>query len=469
MFGKKNRGIIPHNKDLKLLLDAMDAIIEGNYNETDVSAFRNPIYGQKLNAVIHSLKNANNAYVMRMNEVMEAVGNNALIKDTFDKVTSQTKSIHNMEDSSQNMENAINNISGAMGDIRNNTQDILTTFQSITQNMNDSIQVVNESSDQIQIINSQMQDFKEKINKIGEIIDIVKKVAFQSNLLALNASIEAAKAGTVGNGFAVVADEMRQLSVSTAESAENITDYVKQLSQDTEILAVSMNKTARKLNEGNAKVETSLNNMQQMNSQIGNINTRVNSVFEAIDTQTNTTIEFSRQIEHLSESYDLLSKDCIALGKHVFQIGRYIDKTRSDMVRRNSAITELDWIRVFEVDHFVLIWRVYNNIVGFEHLQAKQVDNPANCKLGKWLSKQTDRRLTDSNEFKQLVSSHTAIHNFATRSWSAKEEGNDELAMKYFYKTYDAFMVFDKAIKGIQDKMRTIGYHELTEIVPFKK
>ena len=144
-----------------------------------------------------------------------------------------------------------------------------------------------------------------------------------------------------------------------------------------------MDETTVSLAEGNSKVEKSIVSMQQMNNQMISIREGVDSVFNDIDTQTKVTRSFSKQIENISQSYNTLSNDCLQTGRRVFKIGRYLDKTRSDLVRGCSKITEQDWVRVFEVDHFVLTWRVYNNIVGFEHLQKKQVDDPGRCKLGK--------------------------------------------------------------------------------------
>ena len=466
MPDKKYRGL---KSDIKRLFQAMDHIAEGHCEEVDISCFRNPVYGEKLNAVIRSMKKANNTCVMRLNETMEAVGDNSLIRETFDQVTSQTEAIRQMENASQSMEQAIQNISASMSDIRDNTYHMLTSFQAVTQNMNDSIRAVSESSASIQKINGQMQDFKEKIDRIGKIIDIVKQIASQSNLLALNASIEASHAGEEGAGFSIVAQEMRNLANSTSKSAENITDYVRQLYQDTEILAVSMNDTAGKLDEGNQKAGLSLRDMEQMSCQLDSIHKNVDGIFADMDTQTNSTRDFSGQIDRLSESYNSLSKDCIALGRHVFQIGRYIDKTRSDMVRHNSVISDLDWLRVFEVDHFVLMWRVYNNIVGFERLLAKQVNNPAKCKLGIWLSGQTDPRITGSDAFLQLKNTHIALHEYAFRSWQAKENGDERLAMDYFHKTYDSFASFGQAIRLLQNYLHSIGYEEHTEVPAFEK
>lgn len=125
-----------------------------------------------------------------------------------------------------------------------------------------------------------------------------------------------------------------------------------------------MDETTISLGEGNEKVEKSLEVMQQMNSQIDDISEKVDSVFNDIDTQTGVTKSFSKQIENISQSYSILSDDCLKSGQRVFKVGRYLDKTRSDLVRGCSKITQQDWMRVFEVDHYILTWRVYNNIVG---------------------------------------------------------------------------------------------------------
>ena len=379
--------------DAQLLLDSIDNIISGGFDDINPADFDSSVIGGKLNSMLFSMKQINNPVVMRLNETMSIIGDNSLMKDTFEQVESQTMSIKHMQNASLNLEDSIDNISSAMGNIRDNTHNIIEVSQNITNDMNDSITAVNQSSKRIEVINNRVQNFKGKIGKIEEIVDLVKKVANQSNLLALNASIEAARAGEAGKGFAVVADQVRLLSSNTAESAEDIVKYVSELKENIDELALAMDETTVSLAEGNSKVEKSIVSMQQMNNQMISIREGVDSVFNDIDTQTKVTRSFSKQIENISQSYNTLSNDCLQTGRRVFKIGRYLDKTRSDLVRGCSKITEQDWVRVFEVDHFVLTWRVYNNIVGFEHLQKKQVDDPGRCKLGKWLKQVSDERL----------------------------------------------------------------------------
>ena len=468
MFVKKKEQHVLSDHDAQLLLDSIDNIISGGFDDINPADFDSSVIGGKLNSMLFSMKQINNPVVMRLNETMSIIGDNSLMKDTFEQVESQTMSIKHMENASLNLEDSIDNISSAMGNIRDNTHNIIEVSQNITNDMNDSITAVNQSSKRIEVINNRVQNFKGKIGKIEEIVDLVKKVANQSNLLALNASIEAARAGEAGKGFAVVADQVRLLSSNTSESAEDIVKYVTELKENIDELALAMDETTVSLAEGNSKVEKSIVSMQQMNNQMISIREGVDSVFNDIDTQTKVTRSFSKQVENISQSYNTLSNDCLQTGRRVFKIGRYLDKTRSDLVRGCSKITEQDWVRVFEVDHFVLTWRVYNNIVGFEHLQKKQVDDPGRCKLGKWLKQVSDERLIHSKEYISLAKSHEDLHKYATLSWQANEDGDHSKAISYFDDTYRSYQEFDEALHRFQSKMHSLGYNDITQIVKFE-
>ena len=469
MFKKHNTGDAALNADMEKLMQAMDRVIGGDYSETDVSVFSDPACGLKLNEMVRAFKRANNNFVMRLNDAMESIGDNSYVKKTFDQVNSQTEAIADMENAGRNLEESIGNISENMSHIRDNTHQMLDMMQNSADHMNQSIQVVNDSSGRISKINEEVQNFQEKIDQIGKIVDIVKQVARQSNLLALNASIEAARAGEVGRGFAIVADQVRLLSNNTSESAEDIAKHVTELKQDIGVLASSMDDTTAKLAEGNQRVEESLTDISSMTEQMMTMKEKIDQIFSDIDNQSNVTQSFTRQISGLSESYEELSRDCMEQGTHIFQIGRYIDTARSDMARGFSEITQQDWLRVFEIDHFILMWRVYNNAMDFEQLKITQLNNPQGCKLGKWVAAQTDPNIIGSSEFAELKRAHEEVHRWATKSWEAKDAGDKQAALQYFQNTYEAFGVYQKAIRNMQSLMSRIGYKEKTEIVVFRK
>lgn len=476
MFGNKNKGqgSSTSANDLAMLMQVFDQIISGDISRTgeapaDRNMFLNPEVADKFNMVVESYKRFNNNFVMRLNEAMLSIGDNSFVKNMMDEVQTQTEAISEMGDASHNLEESINHIASTMAAIKDNTHEMLATTQNSTANMNESIKVVNESSQKISDINRQVQEFQDKVNKIGEIVDIVKKVASQSNLLALNASIEAARAGEAGKGFAVVAEQVRQLSSNTSESADNIVSYVKELKADIDVLAAAMDETTAKLSEGNEKVEVSLEDIEKMNQQMVEINDSVDGIFSDIDTQSSITEEFTRQVDSIAASYDNLSASCMATGTHIYKIGRYVDTARSDMYRSFSNVSLQDTLRVFEIDHFILMWRVYNNAVGFEELKITQLNNPDGCKLGKWLGAQTDPKITESKEFKALYQAHRDVHKCAVDSFLAKQDNNVELALAHFKKCYDAYGVYRTKINEFKDYMRSIGYTEETDIEVFRK
>lgn len=79
-------------------------------------------------------------------------------------------------------------------------------------------------------------------------------------------------------------------------------------------------------------------------------------------------------------------------------------------------------LKIFEVDHFIVMWRVYNNVADFERLKITQLNNQDSCKLGKWMHAQTDPKITGSQEFKKLDSAHRLVHKYACDSWMAKDK-----------------------------------------------
>ena len=325
-----------------------------------------------------------------------------------------------------------------------------------------------KSKDNSRFSKNVVNEMIESIEKINFISDAITEITEQTNLLSLNASIEAARAGESGRGFAVVADQVRQLSSNTAESAEDIVKYVNELKGDIEVLATSMEETTMKLSEGNEKVEVSLRDIEHMNDQMTAINDSVERIFDDIDRQSETTREFTDQVGNIADTYGMLTKECTDTGIHIFKIGRYIDTCRSDMFREAGAVTTQDMLRIFEIDHFILMWRVYNNVVDFEKLKITQLNNPDTCKIGKWMHAQTDPRITGSSQFKQLDSSHRLIHKYACESWQAKEEGDVDKSLEAFQKCYDAYYVYKKAIADMKNFMKSIGYTDETKIVIFR-
>lgn len=457
------------NQDVDMLKAAMKQIINGDFSAISLEGYTDPELPEMFNQAIGAVKRFNNNFILRLNEAMMTIADNSYIKNLLDEVESQTADIENMKNSSITMEESIRNILNYMGSIRNNINAMLSASDKSTSNMNDSVEAVNESAEQIRRINDQLQMFHGKIDEIGKIVDVVKDVASQSNLLALNASIEAARAGEAGRGFAVVAEQVRELSTNTAQSASDIVKYVHELQEDIALLASSMDETTKKLSSGNEKVESSIGDIRRMNEQMTTINDATNGIMDDINKQSGITRDFAMKVSNIADSYGVLNSLCKENGEHFRKISRAIDTTRSDMFRRASDLTVQDRLKVFEVDHFILMWRVYFHVIGMETLRLNQVNAPDRCKIGLWMAEQTDPRLVNSTQFKEVYRTHKELHQYATESWYAKDKNDVDKALALFQKCFDSYFVYQQKIHELMDYMSTIGYNDRTEIVIFSK
>ncbi|MGR6839186.1 methyl-accepting chemotaxis protein [Aliivibrio wodanis] len=195
--------------------------------------------------------------------------------------------------------------------------------------VNSTIKTIETLAQEIERASSVINNLEHDSHQIGSILDVIKGIAEQTNLLALNAAIEAARAGEQGRGFAVVADEVRSLASRTQESTEEIQQMIEKLQQGTKTAVSVMQQSqtyandsvdnARIAGEALTAITDSVTQISDMNTQIATaaeeqgavaeeINTNIVNISHAAETTASGAEETSRESENVANLASNLKK-----------------------------------------------------------------------------------------------------------------------------------------------------------------
>ncbi len=252
---------------------------------------------QKLNKMIYQVSDHSNGLAdsaAQLSDISKGIAENS----------------HNQSEKTIQAVASMEELSRSFDEVARNTAESAESSRKALDIATEGGQVVTEAVSGMERISFSVKDSAltiEELGKrsvqIGEIVNVINDIASQTNLLALNAAIEAARAGEQGRGFAVVADEVRKLAERTTGATSEIGDMIKGIQEDTSKAVDSMQKGTNEVAEGELLVNKAGGSLKQIVEAINHVTDMVQQIATAAEEQSATGAEVASGLETVSDMF----------------------------------------------------------------------------------------------------------------------------------------------------------------------
>ncbi len=289
---------------LKHVMDGLNRVTEGDLHSV-LDADGNDEFSHLARCVNHLTANLREL-VLQIRTAVDDLQHNA---STSNQVSQQTlDGVANQSLQSSRVAATMTELEASAAEVEQNAKqtldDVLEAEASLNNGRNlmqDNSQTIGELSDQVGTSADQIQQLQQFCESIGDVVDVIRGIAEQTNLLALNAAIEAARAGEQGRGFAVVADEVRSLASRTQGSTVEIEQMVEKLQQGARHSVITMTECSTQASQSLVQMRSSTEQFDHVTNSVSRIRQMNAQVAQATGEQRSTTEEVSRSLAEINK------------------------------------------------------------------------------------------------------------------------------------------------------------------------